>query len=380
VNPVFSARVARWLAVGALGVLAFALALTRVEVSGAWYGLYLLHGAGAAPLELADDLLLGEGNRVIAGVSFSRVREVTQSGDRLRGGDAWLESEWDAALGRGIVRNHLADGTELVTLLSRYHNGGDDGEDRHGVFLGGSIPDVALDVSLQNQSGMAYRDRQGRWFHIWCNANEAIWDVARGREIDTWEYRYVDSHVVVHDARRVVIESEHEVFVSGVPLRMNRVAQFTAGAPYVLLGVTLENVGASPVRFMFLYGDEPWVGDFGVSAGNLGWTSDGVFADEARIDHVSHRWAGIVDTKSGKANFLAWLGKELPTLVYVSNAVGKIVPGVPLASDEIFIGTEWHWELAPGDSRHLLLAIGMAGRDPAGRLVPAAGLVDRREP
>jgi hypothetical protein len=374
------ARVARWLSVGALAALASALALTRVQVSGAWYGLYLLHGTGAAPLELTDDLLLGEGNRVIAGVSFSRVREVAQSGDRLSGGEAWLESEWDAALGRGIVRNHFPDGTELVTLLSRYHNGGDDGEDRHGAFLGGSIPDVALDVSLQNQSGMAYRDAQGRWFHIWCNANEAIWDVADGKEIDTWAYRYVGSHVVVRDAHRMVIESEHEILVSGVPLRMTRVAQFTAGAPYVLLGVTLENVGTSPARFMFLYGDEPWVGDFGVAYGNLGWTSDGIFADEALLEHVQHRWAGIVDTKSGKANFLAWPGNELPTKVYVSNELGKLVPGVPLASGEIFIGTEWHWELAPGESRHLLLAVGMAVRDPTGRLTVPSGLFARRAP
>jgi len=380
VNPGLAARLLRWLSIGALSAAAFALALTRVEVSGGWYGLYLLRGAGAAPLELADDLLLGEGDRVIAGVSLSPLREVARAGDAIRGGGAWLESEWDPALGRGIVRNHLPDGTELVTLLSRFHNGGDDGEDRHGVFIGGSLPDVALDVALMNESGMAYRDREGRWFHIWCNANEAIWDVGAGKEIDTWEYRYLASNVLVRDARHVVIESAHEIVVSEVPLRMTRVAQFTAGQPYVLLGVTLENVGASPVRFMFLYGDEPWVGDFGVAYGNLGWTSDGIFADEVQIEHVTHRWAGIVDTKSAKANFLAWLGRELPTRVYVSNAVGKLSPGVPLASGEIFIGTEWHWELGPGESRQLLLAVGMAERDAAGRLGIPATVFARKEP
>ena len=367
-------RGARSLGIAALSAAAVALALTRIEVSGTWYGVYLLRGSGAQPLELKDDLLLGEGNRVIAGVSFSRVREIARAGDRVQRDGAWLESEWDEAIGRGIVRNHLADGTELVTLLSRFDNGGADGVARHGVFIGGSLPDVALDVALQNESGMAYRERSGRWRHIWCNANEAVWDVAENREIDTWQYRYLGSRIVVQDAQRVVIESAHEVVVAGVTLRMDRTAQFLAGRPFVLLGVTIENVGARPVRYMFLYGDEPWVGNFGVAYGNLGWTADGIYSDEVQVNQLRHRVAGIVDTETGTANFLAWLGSELPDLVYISNDVGELHLGTPLASDHIFIGTEWHRELQPGESRHVLLAVGMGERDPDGRLHAPAGV------
>jgi hypothetical protein len=368
------ARVARWIGIGALAAAATLLALTHLEISGTVYGLYLLRGAGAEPLELKDDLLLGEGNRLLGGVSFSRVREVASAGDHPRQGGAWLESEWDAALGRGIVRNHLADGTELVTLLSRYDNGNKDGGARHGVFMGGSLPDVAMDVSLQNESGMASRERSGRWRHIWCNANEAVWDVEQNREIDTWQYRFLGSRAVVQDARRVVIQSSHELEIAGVPLRMERTIQFEAGRPFVLLGVSLENVGARPVRYLFLYGDEPWVGNFGNAYYNLGWTRDGVFADETRIDPVSHRFAGIVDTETATANFMAWLGTDLPDVVYVSNDVGESHPGAPLASTHVFIGTEWHRDLKPGESRHVLLAIGMAERDAGGHLSPPPGV------
>jgi hypothetical protein len=243
---------------------------------------------------------------------------------------------------------------------------------RHGVFVGGSLPDIAIDPRSLNQSGMAYRDRSGSWRHVWCNANESMWDVAKNREIDTDQYRYLGSEVLVRDAQRLVIGSSHEVVVSGVPLRMHRVAHFAAGKPYLLLSVAIENVGTVPVRYMFLYGDEPWVGNYGSAVGNLGWTADGIFADESSIDPIRHRWAGIVDTETGVANFLAWLGSEFPTMVYVSNDVGELVPGRPLASEHIFIGTEWHHELAPGEVEHLLLAIGMAERDPAGHLRPPA--------
>ena len=377
--PIFATRAARWFGILALGATAFALALTEIDVSGGWKGLYLLHGTGGAPLELADDVYLGEGPRVIGSVPFDGLRRLVHLQDENLHHGPWLELDWDDALARGLVRNHLGDGTELVTMLSRWDNGGGDGGARHGVFIGGSVPDVAVYTARQNESGMAFRERSGTWRHVWCNANEAIWDVAAAREIDTWQYRYLGSQVLVRDAERVVIESTHEADVGGVPLRMSRVAQFAAGKPYLLLGISLENIGTAPVRYMFLYGDEPWVGNFGNADGNLGWTSDGVFADEAAIDPVSHRWAGIVDTGSGTANFLAWIGREFPTKVYVSNDIGELVPGRPLASDHIFIGTEWHQELMPGEVRHVLFAIGMAERDAVGNLRPPRSLFARKD-
>jgi hypothetical protein len=351
--------------------------LTHFEISGGWKGIYLIRGIGPAPFVLKDDAFLGEGQRVVASASFALVRSISDAGDVDRPPGSWLESEWDEVDGRGIVENHFADGTQIQTALSRWDNGGGDGGVRHGVFVGGSLPDIAVAPASLNQSGMAYRDPSGIWRHVWCNANEAIWDVANNLEIDTDKYRYLGSDILARDTQRLVIESNHEVTVAGVPLRMRRVAQFTAGQPYMLLSVSLENVGKVPVRYMFLYGDEPWVGNYGSAAGNLGWTADGVFADESKIDPVRHRWAGIVDTETGTANFLAWLGTEFPTMVYVSNDVGTLAPGKPLSSNSIFLGTEWHRELGPGEIQHMLFAIGKAERDAAGHLRPPADVFAR---
>jgi hypothetical protein len=379
-EPTRGARLLRWAGFAALGAAAFLLTLTRIDITGEGYGLYLVREAGAVQLRLNDDLLLGQGERAVGGISFSRAREIAHADDRMSRRGPYLESEWNEALGRGVVRNHLVDGTVLVTLLSRYENGGGDGGVRHGVFVGGSLPDVAMDVAAQNQSGMAFRDQAGKWRHLWCNANEAVWDVDRGREIDTWEYAFLESHVAVRDTQRVVIKSSHEIAVAGVPVRMDRVAFFTAGEPYFDLAVTLENVGSRPVRYLFLYGDEPWVGSFGTSTGNLGWTEEGVFADESSIDARRLRGAGIVDSGSGTANFLAWFPENVPDVVYVSNEMGRLNPGVPLASNEIFIGLEWRDRvLAPGELHRFRVAIGMADRDLAtGRLRIPPGVFDRR--
>lgn len=365
----------------ALGVLAFAVALTRSHVEGSWYGLYLLDRQGHTGVSLHDDLLFGERPRLLFGVSFAPLRAIAHAGDRLAGGGAYLEAEWNEGLGRGLVRNYLGDGSELDTFLSRWDNGGADGGGRHGVFVGGSIPDVAETMAQSNRSGMAFRTRRGQWRHVWCNANEAMWDVDGGREIDTWQYEFRGSRVLEHDATRFVVTSSHEVVVAGVPLRMRRTAEFVAGRPFLVLDVVLQNVGDRPVRYSFLYGDEPWVGNFGSSYGNLGWTEEGIFADEARIDARRLRAAGLVDTNTGTANFLAWARGLAPDVVYVSNELGVLRPGTPLASNEIFIGTEWRDRtLGPGEVQRIQLAIGMASRGRAGRLRVPEGVFEADRP
>lgn len=351
-----------------VALAAFAAALTRTDFSGTWYGMYLLAQPQHAGLSLQDDLLFGQGDRLLAGVSLAGARALVHAGDRLSAAGPYLDAEWDDALGRGLVRNHLGDGTELHTFLARFENGGADGNARHGVFVGGSVPDVAADVAMSNESGMAFRDGSGRWRHVWCNANEAIWDDAAQQTIETWRYEYLGSRVLGHDSTRFVVSSAHRVLVSGVPLRMERTATFRAGERFLTLEVAFTNEGDRDAAFSWLYGDEPWVGNFGSSYGNLGWTEEGVFADEAMLDARRVRTAGIVDTNSGTAAFLAWPPAAPPDMLYVSNRMGLLVPGVPLASGEIFIGTEWREVLRPGERRVMRLAIGMGVRDATGRL------------
>ncbi len=363
---------ARALLAAALAALAAAgilLATTRIEVEGRWRGLFLLKAREGRMLELQDDLYLGDGSRLVAGVSFAGLRRwLGAEAPPPAEGEAALALEWDERAGRGIVRNHLGDGRELVTLLGRYED--DAGKHPRGLFVGGAVPEVAGDAGQQNQSGMALH-QAGEWFHIWCNTNEALVDMGGGayRNVTPGDLEFLGSRVLVHDARRVVLQSSHLATLAGGQVRMERFAYFAAGEPFFRLGIQLTNLGPGPVTYAYLYGDEPWVGHFGTASGNYGWIEDEIVTVEGRVSTRENRWAGIVDLKTGHANYLEWLEGDQPDDVYFANRAGHFADAsqrVPLDSNEVFIGLQWVGRrLAPGSSRAIRLAIGMAGRSPA---------------
>lgn len=363
----------------ALAASGLLLATTRIEIEGRWRGLFLLKARDGRMLELQDDLYLGDGSRMVVGASFSRLRRWLGAGPAAPSpGEAALELDWDERAGRGLVRNRLGDGRELVTLLGRFED--DQGLHPRGLFVGGAVPDIASDPGNQNESGMALA-QGGRWFHVWCNSNEALVDMdgPAYRTIFPGSFRYLGSRVLVHDRQRVVLESNHEVTLQRGRLRMDRFAYFTAGEPFFKLGIRLTALGPEPVTYAYLYGDEPWVGHFGTAAGNYGWLDGELVPYEGRFDPKANRWAGIVDLKTGLANYLEWLGDDLPDDAYFANQAGHaedVRKHVPLASNEVFIGLQWlRRRLAPGEGRGMRLVIGLAEADPAsGRPVrpPAA--------
>jgi hypothetical protein len=352
----------------ALACAVLLLATTRVEIEGRWRGLFLLRAHDGRMMELQDDLFLGDGSRLVAGVSFSRVRRWLGGAPAAApAGQPSLELDWDERSGRGVVRNRLGDGRELLTMLGRYED--DVGGHPQGIFVGGAVPDVAGDLAHQNQSGMALLDR-GQWVHVWCNVNEAIVDMDGPYvTIPPSAFRFLGSRVLVQDARRVVLESRHEIGFRRGKLRMERFAYFAAGEPFFKLGIRLTGLGPAPVTYAYLYGDEPWVGQFGSAAGNLGWIEGAIIPIEGAIDPRQSRWAGIVDMKSSYANFIEWLGDDLPDDVYFSNQAGRHAPaqaGVRLDSNEIFVGLQWVGRrLGAGEDRTMELVIGLADQDPA---------------
>jgi hypothetical protein len=170
----------------------------------------------------------------------------------------------------------------------------------------------------------------------------------------------------------VVIESSHEIRLARGPVRMDRFAYFTAGESFFKLGIRFLNLGEQDVVYSYAYGDEPWVGTFGSAEGNVGWVEGGLVETEGSVDAREKRWAGVLDKKTGVANFAAWVGEDLPDLVYFSNRPGSFRPAsakIPLASDEVFIGLQWEERLLhPGESRSILLALGIAENDVARHL------------
>ncbi len=368
-----------WAGVVAFVLAGLAAAGTRLHLTGHAQGLFLLRPgeseASRSRLELTDDLFLGEGSRMMAGVSFSALRHAFRLVAPHARGEPFLELDWDDADGSGIVRNVLVDGRQVLTAFSRFQDSA--GKAPHGLFVGGSLAEVAADSSLQNESGMSVEDERG-WKHIWCNVNEAIWGEREGSVVPS-SWKFLGSRVLIRDRKKVVIESSHALEIAGVPIYVERYAYFRAGRPWFKLGIRVLNGGDAPVRFSYMYGDEPWVGNFGSGKRNVGWVKEGIVRTDGLIDPRAHRWAGVFDEEEKVANFISWIGDELPSLLYFSNHPGGqgAVEGEPLASNEMFIGLEWRDRvLEPGESASILLSLGVADLDPQTgrpRFPPLAG-------
>jgi hypothetical protein len=363
---------------GGVGVALAALLLLDVRLAGTGRGLYLLrHGWR---WQIADDLYLGDETRFVVGVDVRRLEEEVSGG--YSGPRPGLQCDWAVWDGTGWVRNLLPGGRELVTTFSRYV----DPVGRHpeGLFIGGRPPPLPGNEGTRvlNQSGMAYYDGN-RWFHVWCNANEALESEDGSRTLAIGDWEYLDGEVVLNNSQATELRSRHQAALAGTGLRMERRAAFLAGQPYLVLRVRIVNLGPFPFSFRYGYGDEPWLGEYGNSAGNVGWVDGGLVLVEADLDPTRHRYAGYVDSGNPLlgvssedfthlANFIEWRPESAPSRVYFSNAMGAYPregEGVPLQGNERALALEWQSiALQPGEAWETALAIGFAGRVLRGQL------------
>lgn len=364
-------------AVGAL------LILSGIEFSfrGHLEGVYLLKGAAGHSLRIADDVYLGEEDVLIAGVNFAGVHNLLNMHNHDR---PHLEVEWNEADGTGYVSNYLGDNKVLMTNFSRYIDS--EKQETHGLFIGGALPGALLEAH-ENNSGMSYFDGAG-WSHIWCNTNEGIGSTVSPHRYPPSFWRFLGSRVVSKSDERVVLSSEHEINVDGVPLHMERTVEMTAGVPDLNLTVRIFNAGNGVGRYFYYYGDEPWLGDFGSARGDVGWIDGRLVEYEESIDPKTVSYAGMADYGSSAlgeghdyghiANFIAWLGPDKPDIVFFANQYdGSRDPRAHmiLQGDGRAIGMYWGPRtLAQGEMQTFKLAIGMAERNPVTGLpqIPAS--------
>jgi hypothetical protein len=170
-----------------------------------------------------------------------------------------------------------------------------------------------------------------------------------------------------------VIKSSHKIVIDNVPVHIDRRMSFTAGEPYLNLEIRLTNNGTVPLKYNYLYGDEPWVGFYGTSLGDVGWARDRLVSYEEYLDPKTNDYIGMADignrvigeksVYTNLADFIEWFGEERPDYIYFTNDLAKLPrkgTQVPLESNERFVGLQWEGWLAPAKPATIRLAVGMA--------------------
>ncbi len=147
----------------------------------------------------------------------------------------------------------------------------------------------------------------------------------------------------------------------------------------------ITNNGNSPVQYNYLFGDEPWVGDFGSSDGDIGWSDQGIYRKHTYLLPSRINFAGIWDrgndligeipgSYSSYANFIEWL-ENPPTFVQFSDDFKRVDENAPLSSKfNRVINLQWLYQiLLPGQSKSYVFAMGMARPDSSG--IPVKPLI-----
>ncbi len=330
-------------------------------------------------LKVTNDLNFDEANRLLFMVDGSCLWRFVEGVAAAILKKSLIEVTWNNEDGNGVIKEYRPDGTRFLIILSRYSE--TEGRPR-GLFIGGDLPygdvDRWLDRS-RNNTGIAYYDGQ-KWQHIWCSINEAM--TIKGLDdisIGPWRWRYLGSRVLKSTASEVILESLHELHLvrNSLPihLKMKRILLKRAAADYIVLKVEITNIGNSVVYYNYSFGDEPWVGEFGSSLGDVGWTSGKVYRFEGYISPQKNRFAGIWDYGNDEAgephrfsnfaNFVEWLDNP-PTVVYFSNSFTEVDENRLLNSfDNRVINLVWLYQsLMPGETRTYTLALGMARPEP----------------
>lgn len=290
---------------------------------------------------------------------FNRVFETSA----MATGAPILDVNLDTKKGRGLIKEFRPDGSRLEIGLSRFD---EEGIRPQGLFIGGDFPPG--DSGLRREaSGIAFYDGK-RWHHLWCNANEGI-ALSGGEVHDITRWRYLGARIIKRDFKEFIGESLHSVELEGNPVLINRKIHVLAGRNFIDLIIDIKNASTRFIAIDYAYGDEPWIGDFGTSRGDVGWYPDGLVTKETYIDPWKYNIAGFWDAGNpeinergdftGLANYIQWIGKP-PTMVYFSNDFYSVNPARPLADEkQRLLNLVWKGIiLAPQEVERIQLRIG----------------------
>ncbi len=363
--------------------------LVDVKIVDNYYGLFLLKKESGIGVEVSNDLYPNDANRLLFKIDLNPFYEnVIVKNFTDKDEYPFLSYVWDKNNGRGFVRNLLSEKEKLLYIFSRYKED-PNGNIPKGLFLGGELPITSYKENKDffNDTGMAYYDGV-RWYHVWCTTNQGFTSVLDANTLyPPSQWKFLGSEIVKNGGNKLVLKSSHIAYVDATPFAIDRYVYFKAGEPYFILEMNIKNIGDMIGGFYYIYGDEPWIGDYGYSEGDVGWTKDGLILTEKMIDPKKHNFVGFYDygndligelhNFTNIASFLEWEPKNPPSTVYFSNQFGLVDEKKPL-SDQLNRIVSLQWGpiyLKPGEIYNLKIAVGMAISDGTAK-VPFKPIVD----
>lgn len=285
-----------------------------------------------------------------------------------------LENEWDPKTGKGAVLSYLKNGDVLRTCFQCGFPG----------YTGGLV------IGSYNGSGMGlYPKTPIRGFksiNVFCAQDESLRDHGDGLEYsygwsenygtgrDGQRLEYVRGQVLEASAERVVLRSQNR----GGCYRVEKVATTRAGAHFWIIATRVTNTCKEPTRLDLFSGDDPWIGLYKSSDGDVGWTPDGLVRHEKRLPRGRFTAGGLYDlgnralgqkegSFSGQANFfLLDPATPLPHRAYFANRFAHADSEVDEKKElthKSLTALNLGWtglELKPGQGFTFALALGLA--------------------
>jgi hypothetical protein len=286
-----------------------------------------------------------------------------------------LELGWDPKTGKGDLRSYLASG-DLLRVC--FHCG-------FAGYTGGLV------VGSLSGSGFGFYPRRPirgfRAVNVFCAQDESIWDRDErveysygwsenfGKGDDGKRLEYTRGRVIERGPERVVLQSEN----AGGCYRVTKLAAMERGARHLVIATRISNRCSRPVRFDLWSGDDPWLGLYASSDGDVGWTPElGLLQTERALPLGAFTAGGFYDLGnpalgqkhdafSNQADaFVLDPAAPLPDLALFANrfahAVREVDPGRPF-DNKTMTALNLGWldrTLAPGEGLTTAFALGLA--------------------
>jgi hypothetical protein len=296
-----------------------------------------------------------------------------------------FEVGWDPETGKGPLIQHFDDGSRIEICLGCGFKGY-----TGGLVIGGYDTPGFLWVPARPVRGFAF-------LNIWCAFDETLhetpsgdnygfgWSQNFGERSEGERLAYARGDVLHHSDAMVVLESTNE----GGCYRATRRLRWTRGDRHVVLAQVVRNTCEHPVSFDYWIGEDPWIGTYKSSEGDVGWVlleGEGprILRKESRIEGRRLECAGQYDlgnemsgevqgSYSGVANFVRLSpSTPRPDGVYFANlfahADEEIDEQRPLGNETLTaFNLGWRGvELEPGGTFGLRWAAGIAETTEAG--------------